>query len=158
MRDVATGEDLPDHLKWIKFSGGSWTKDGKGFFYARYPEPKPGETLTAANRDQKLYYHRLGTPQSDDRLIYQRPDQPDWGFGAQVTDDGRYLVIAVWMGTDRRNRVHVLDLKSGQAPDLTGTVAPLLDEFDAGYTFVANDGPVFYFRTDKGRRAAGSSR
>ncbi|HEX9166454.1 MAG TPA: prolyl oligopeptidase family serine peptidase [Gemmatimonadales bacterium] len=149
VRDVATGADLADHLKWIKFSGGSWTKDGRGFFYSRYPEPKPGEALTAANRDQKLYYHRLGTPQSEDRLIYQRPDQPDWGFSGQVTEDGRYLVISVWMGTDRRNRVHVLDLRDAQAPDLTGTVVPLLDGFDAGYNFVANDGPVFYFRTDQ---------
>jgi len=149
VRDVASGADLADHLKWIKFSGGSWTKDGKGFFYSRYPEPKPGEALTAANRDQRLYYHRLGTPQSEDRLIYERPDQPDWGFSGQVTEDGRYLVIGVWMGTDRRNRVHVLDLVSAQAPDLTGMVVPLLDAFDAGYSFVANDGPVFYFRTDQ---------
>jgi prolyl oligopeptidase len=148
LRDVATGADLPDHLKWIKFSGGSWTKDGKGFFYSRYPEPKPGEALTAANRDQKLYYHRVGTPQAEDRLIYERPDQPDWGFGAHVTDDGRYVVITVWMGTDRRNRIHVLDLKNAPAPDLTGKVVPLLDDFDAGYNFLANDGAAFYFRTD----------
>ena len=147
--DVATGKELGDHLQWIKFSGGTWTKDGRGFFYARYPEPKPGETLTGANRDMRLYYHRIGTAQSGDRLIYQRPDQPDWIFSARVADDGRYLVITVGVGTDRRNRVHVLDLRSAETPDLGGTVTPVLDGFDAGYTFLANDGPVFYFRTDQ---------
>lgn len=148
VRDVATGTDRVDHLKWIKFSGGSWTKDGKGLFYARYAEPKPGEALTATNRNQRLYYHRIGTPQSADILVYQRPDQPDWGFGAGVTDDGRYLVIRVWMGTDRRNRIHVLDLKDPLAPELTGRPVPLLDAFDAGYSYLANDGPTFYFQTD----------
>jgi prolyl oligopeptidase len=147
--DVTSGTTLPDDLKWIKFSGATWTRDNKGFCYSRYPEPKAGETLTGANRDMRLYYHRLGTPQSEDRLVYQRPDQPDWLLNGQVTDDGHYLVISVGVGTDRRNRVHVLDLKDPQSPDLSGTVVPLLDAFDGGYAFLANDGPVFYFRTDQ---------
>ena len=67
VRDVATGKDLPDHLKWIKFSEAEWTPDGQGFFYGRFPEPKPGEDLKGANYDQKVYYHRLGTSQADDR-------------------------------------------------------------------------------------------
>ncbi len=147
VRDIATARDRSDHLRWIKFSGASWTHDGRGFFYSRYPEPTD-KALTSVNRFQKVYYHRLGTPQAQDVLVYERPDQPEWGFGAEVTDDGRYLVMNVWLGTDRRNRVHYLDLRSAARPAVTGAVTRLLDEFDAGYGFIGNDGPVFYFLTD----------
>jgi prolyl oligopeptidase len=147
VRDVATAQDRPDHLKWIKFSGASWTKDGAGFFYSRYPEATD-KALTDVNRFQKLYYHRLGTDQAQDVLVYERPDQPDWGMNAEVTDDGRYAVLTVWLGTDRRNRVYYLDLKSAKRPTVKGDVVRLLDDFDASYAFVGNDGPVFYFLTD----------
>ncbi len=147
VRDVAMGQDRPDHLQWIKFSGASWTKDGAGFFYSRYPEPRD-KALTDVNRFQKLYYHRLGTNQAQDVLVYERPDQPDWGMNAEVTDDGRYAVLQVWLGTDRRNRVYYLDLKDPKRPKVTGEVVRLLDDFDASYSFVGNDGPVFYFLTD----------
>jgi len=147
VRDVVMGQDRPDHLKWIKFSGSSWTKDAAGFFYSRYPEPTD-KALTDVNRFQKLYYHRLGTDQAQDVLVYERPDQPDWGMNAEVTDDGRYAVLQVWLGTDRRNRVYYLDLKDPKRPKVTGEVVRLLDDFDASYSFVGNDGPVFYFLTD----------
>jgi len=147
VRDVVTARDLPDHLKWIKFSGASWTKDGAGFFYSRYPEPTD-KALTDVNRFQRLYYHRLGTDQAQDVLVYERPDQPDWGMNAEVTDDGRYAVLTVWLGTDRRNRVYYRDLKDPRHPRITGEVVRLLDDFDASYAFVGNDGPVFYFLTD----------
>ena len=147
VRDVATAQDRPDHLKWIKFSGASWTKDGAGFFYSRYPEPTD-KALTDVNRFQRLYYHRLGTDQAQDVLVYERPDQPDWGMNGEVTDDGRYAVLTVWLGTDRRNRVYYLDLKSAKRPTVKGDVVRLLDDFDASYAFVGNDGPVFYFLTD----------
>ncbi len=147
VRDVVTARDLPDHLKWIKFSGASWTKDGAGFFYSRYPEPTD-KALTDVNRFQRLYYHRLGTDQAQDVLVYERPDQPDWGMNAEVTDDGRYAVLTVWLGTDRRNRVYYRDLKDPRHPRITGDVVRLLDDFDASYAFVGNDGPVFYFLTD----------
>src|SRR5216117_1954432 len=147
VRDVVTARDLPDHLKWIKFSGASWTKDGAGVFYSRYPEPTD-KALTDVNRFQRLYYHRLGTDQAQDLLVYERPDQPDWGMNAEVTDDGRYAVLHVWLGTDRRNRVYYLDLKDATRPKVTGEVVRLLDDFDASYAFVGNDGPVFYFLTD----------
>ncbi len=147
VRDVATGKDRPDHLKWIKFSGASWTKDGAGFFYSRYPEPVD-KALTDVNRFQRLYYHRLGTDQAQDVLVYERPDQPDWGMNAEVTDDGRYAVLTVWLGTDRRNRVYFRDLNDPKRPQITGEVVRLLDDFDASYTFVGNDGRVFYFLTD----------
>ena len=147
VRDVVTARDLSDHLKWIKFSGASWTKDGAGFFYSRYPEPTD-KALTDVNRFQRLYYHRLGTDQAQDVLVYERPDQPDWGMNGEVTDDGRYAVLTVWLGTDRRNRVYYRDLKDPRHPRITGEVVRLLDDFDASYAFVGNDGPVFYFLTD----------
>jgi prolyl oligopeptidase len=147
VRDIATGRDLADHLKWVKFSGASFTKDGQGFFYSRYPVPE-GAALQSVNRDMKLYYHKVGTDQGADVLVYQRPDQPDWGFGAAVTDDGRYLVTSVWLGTDRRNRVYYRDLGDPMQPALGGEMVRLLDDFDAGYAFAGNDGPVFYFWTD----------
>lgn len=93
VRDIASGADLEDHIRWVKFSGLSWTKDGRGFFYSRYPEPTEGDALLAANRDQKLYYHVVGTPQSTDVLVYERPDQPEWGINASVTEDGRYAIL-----------------------------------------------------------------
>jgi prolyl oligopeptidase len=147
VRDVASARDLPDHLQWIKFSGASWTKDGAGFFYSRYPEPAD-KALRDVNRFQRVYYHRLGTDQRADVLVYERPDQPDWGMNAEVTDDGRYAVLHVWLGTDRRNRIYYLDLQDARHPRVRGTVVRLLDDFDASYGFVGNDGPVFYFLTD----------
>jgi len=143
IRDVRTGRDTGDDLKWIKFSGAAWTRDGSGIFYSRYDEPAAATKMTAANYFQKLYFHRLGTPQSADRLIYQRADQKDWGFGGDVTEDGHYLIISISQGTDRRNRVFYLDLMQPDA-----RVVELLNDFDAQYVFIGNDGPVLWFRTD----------
>ncbi len=142
VRDVSSGKDLPDQIKWVKFSEASWTKDGKGFFYSRYDEPK-GTALRDTNYFQKLYYHKLGTPQAEDKLIYERPDNKELGFGGQVTDDGRFLVIFVWQGTSPKNRLYYKDLTK---PD--SEVVKLLDDFDAEYRFIDNDGPVFWIRTD----------
>ena len=143
VREVETGCDLPDHIRWSKFSGASWSKDGKGFYYSRYDEPKPGEELSEANYYQKLYYHRLGTAQSEDRLVYERPDQKEWGFDGSVTDDGRYLIIHVWRGTERENGLFYQDLTEPGAP-----IVELLNEFDASYGFLGNEGSTFYVKTD----------
>ena len=149
VRDVATKQDRTDHLKWIKFSSAAWTHDGVGFFYSRYPEPTAGtDPLLEVNHNQKVYYHRLGTDQSADRLIYERPDHPDWGFGVEVSADGRYAVYTVWLGTDRRNRIYYQDLADPTHPRLEAPVVRLLDDFDASYGFVGNTGPTFYFQTD----------
>jgi len=142
VRDVDTGQDLPDLIKWVKFSGASWSKDGKGFYYSRFDEPK-GTALRDTNYFQKLYYHQVGTPQAKDKLIYERPDNKELGFGGQVTDDGHYLVIYVSQGTSPKNRLYYKDLTK---PD--SEVVKLLDDFDAAYQFVDNDGPVFWIKTD----------
>ncbi len=143
VRDIATGKDLDDHLRWVKFSRLSWMKDGSGFFYSRYDEPKPGAALTEKNEFHKLCFHKLGTPQSADTVVYERRDHPDWGFGGSVTEDGRYLIIQVWKGTEPKNRVYYKDLTAADS-----TVIELLDNADAKYDFIDNDGPVFLFRTD----------
>lgn len=142
VRNVDTGEDLPDEIRWTKFSGASWTKDNQGFFYSRFDEPA-GNLLTEPTYYHKLYYHRVGTPQADDRLVYHRPDQKEWEFGGHVTEDGQYLIIVVSHGTDRKNRVYYQDLKAND-----GRTVELLDDFDAQYDFVGNDGPLFWFFTD----------
>jgi len=147
VRDITTGRDMADTLRWIKFSGLSWSHDNAGFFYSRFPTPE-GNELTSVVRNQKLYFHRLGAPQSADALVYERPDKPDWGLGGGVTEDGRYVIINVSLGTDIRNRLYYLDLQNAQRPRVTGTVVPLLDDFDASYSFVGNIGPVFYLVTN----------
>ena len=143
VRNIATGEDIDDHLKWIKFSGASWTKDNQGFFYSRYDEPNEQTKLEDVNYYQKLYYHRLGTPQSEDVLIYHRPDQKEWGFSGSVTEDGKYLVISVWLGTDRKNLVFYKNL---QDPD--SSVVELISKFEASYGVIDNDGDTFWIQTD----------
>ncbi|MFL6213898.1 MAG: prolyl oligopeptidase family serine peptidase [Blastocatellia bacterium] len=143
VRDVETAKDLPDTIRWVKFSGASWTKDGKGFFYSRYDEPKAGTQMTGANYFHKLYYHKLGTPQSEDALVYERPDQKEWNINASVTDDGHYLIIYATQGTDRRRRVFYKDLQTSGAQ-----VVPLLDKGDASYSIIDNDGTTFWVRTD----------
>lgn len=142
--DIEKERELSDHLRWVKFSGASWTKDGKGLYYSRYDEPEGDEVkLQAVNYFQKLFYHRLGTDQSEDLLVYERPDQKEWGFQGHVTDDGRYLVIVVWVGTEPKNGIFYKDLSDPKSP-----VVELLAEFDAEYSFIDNDGPVFWIMTD----------
>ncbi|MBZ8181114.1 prolyl oligopeptidase family serine peptidase [Oscillatoria salina] len=141
--DVATGENREDKLKWIKFSGASWTKDDRGFFYSRYDEPNEETKLEDVNYYQKLYYHKLGTSQAEDILIYDRPDEKEWGFSGNVSEDGKYLIISVWRGTDPKNLVFYKDLENPEAE-----VIELISEFEANYDFVDNDGTIFWFRTD----------
>jgi len=144
VREIETGADLSDSVKWVKFSGASWTTDGKGFFYSRYDEPNEKTKLEDANYYQKLFYHRIGAPQSEDVLVYERKDQKEWGFDGRVTEDGRYLIVSVWQGTDPKNLVFYKDLQSPGAK-----VIELVNEFEAAYNFIGNDGPLFWFRTDK---------
>lgn len=121
----------------------SWTRDGRGFFYARYPQPQEGAAFQSLNFTQKIYYHRLGTPQSDDVFVFFDEDHPDWSYSNQVTDDGRYLVVTVSVSSADRYRVFYKDLSEPY-----GSVVSLVDRFENEYTFIGNDGPLFYFKTD----------
>ena len=141
VRSIDTGEDLPDVIEWSKFSEAAWLPDGSGFFYVRYDAPQAGEEFQGANYFQKLFFHRCGTQQSADVLVYERLDEKEWGFEPHVSEDGRYLVVNVLQGTDIRNRVFYRDLQGGDFVELIG-------DLEAAYTFIGNDGPTFYFRTD----------
>ncbi len=142
VRDVATGADLDDTIEWSKFSGASWLLDGSGFYYSRYAEPDESTQFKDGNYNHQLYFHRLGTSQSDDVLVYERPDHPDWNISGYVTEDGRWLVISCSQGTDPNNRLFLQDLAH---PD--SSVEPLLDEGDASYDIVGNDGETFVLLT-----------
>jgi len=148
LRSVETSEDLPDDLRWVKFSNIAWTKDAKGFFYCRFPEPPAdANPMWHPNLNQKVYYHRLGTPQTEDLLILERPDQPEWRFSVTVSEDGRYAVIAV-SEAGPKDLVYFIDLQRPTQPNLKSPVQPLIDRWEASYQFLGNDGTLFYFRTD----------
>jgi len=144
VREVASGSDLSDEVHWSKFSGATWDENGDGFWYSRYPAPVDGEALQSQILNQQLWYHRRGTDQTDDVLAYERPDHPEWGFGATLSEDGRYQVINIWQGTSPRNALFYRDLS-----DRSGRVIELLPSFDASYTFLGNVGGVFYLQTDR---------
>lgn len=142
--DIASGKRLEDHLKWVKFSGVSWTPDNQGFFYSRYDEPEEGAEFTGVNYYQKLFYHKVGDPQSADQLIYQRADEKEWGFDGEVSEDGRFVIISIWRGTERKNQIFYRELN---AP--SDKVVELLSGFDAEYQFLGNDGTKMWFLTDR---------
>ncbi len=144
--DTATGTLTGDELKWLKFGGGvDWAKDGSGFYYSRFPAPPPGETYQQSSLNQKVYFHKLGTPQSADRLVYATPDHPDYGHGANITEDGKWLVVTTSVGTDDRYEVTLIDLRNpGAKPRI------LVKGFVNNYSFVGNDGTTFYFVTNDG--------
>jgi len=144
VRDLLTGADLPDLLEWVKFSNISWAADGEGFYYSRYDAPAAGAALTGVNYFQKLYFHRLDTPQSADRLVYARSDRKEWGFSGEVSEDGRLLVISVWQGASEKSQVLYQRLDAPGAP-----VVSLVDNFDAGFSFLGNDGDTLFFKTDR---------
>lgn len=146
VRDVADGKDRDDDIKWAKFTGTSWTKDNQGFFYSRYPQPD-AKLFQSANRNHKIYYHVLGTPQAQDRLIYERPDEPEWLMNAGVTEEGDYAIISL-SKTGPKNRIYYIDLKDPQQPQVAGEVVKLIDVFEASYSFIGHDGTTFYFETD----------
>ena len=148
VRDLATGQDLADTIDWVKFSSATWTPDGQGFFYSRYDEPAPGMALSGVNYFQKLYYHRLGTPQSADVLVLDNPGEKQWGFGTNVSDDGRLLIVSVSNGTGRRNGLMLLPLQGGAYRG--GRPEPLTLAFDAQYLPLTLDGSRLVLRTDRG--------
>ena len=143
VRRVEDAQDTTDDIRWAKFTEISWAKDGSGIYYSRYDEPKGENALKAVNKYQKVYFHRLGQSQAQDTLVFERDDQPDWGFAANVSDDGRYLIISGSQGTDVRNRVFYKDLRKADAP-----VQALVEELVASYAFIGNTGDTLYFLSD----------
>lgn len=143
VRDIEAETDLPDALRYVKFSDPAWDPQSQGMFYGKYPDPEPGRQFSSRNEQMKVMYHRLGAPQSDDVVVYYRPDHPEWSYLVGVTDDGRYLILTVWVGTDPRYRVLVKDLTHPYAMPMD-----LIDDFENKYEFIDNDGPVLYFDTD----------
>ena len=148
VRDLASNRDSDDVIKWMRFSGFGWTKDSKGFFYSRYPEPPAGKVLEAALTGQALYYHRVGTAQSEDRLIYERKDLPTWFIGGDVTEDGRYLLVTMAQGSENKNRLYVADLGNPQQPNIDAPVKSVIETDDAEYAPIGNVGTVMYLRSD----------
>jgi prolyl oligopeptidase len=149
VRDISSGKDLPDEIRWVRFSDISWTNDAKGFFYSRYPEPPKGKQLEAALSGHALYYHKISTPQAEDRLIYQRKDLPTWFVNGDVTEDGRYLIIAIAKGADNSNRLYYSDLSDPLRPAIDAPVHPIFEEDGAEFSAVGNSGPKLYVRTDR---------
>jgi len=144
VRRVDDGTDLPDLLLWSKFTSVAWLKDGSGFYYSRYEEPKPDAALSEANYFNKLYFHRLGQKQAEDALIYERKDKRKWSFVASTTQDGRYVVVTAHEGTDPKNVVLYLDLKRPNA-----ALVELVGQMEAEYSFLGNRGSSFWFQTDR---------
>ncbi len=142
--NTETGEHLSDMLPPNRQGGVSWLNDNSGFFYQRFPAPEAGAELRAANKYPKIYFHKLGTPLSEDKLIYERPDDGELFVGGRVTEDGKWFLISVSKGTQRMNEIHVKDLSKADMP----TIAVVNDRSNS-WGYVGNDGAVFYFRTDK---------
>ena len=149
VREIATGKDLSDEVRWVRFSSISWTNDTKGFFYSRYPEPPKNKVLEASLSGHALYYHRIGTPQSEDTLVYERKDLPSWVIIGDVTEDGRYLLITMFEGAENKNSLFYADLGSPEAPRIGAPIKPLMKVNDAEYLPIGNKGATIYVRSDK---------
>ena len=139
--DLANLKPLADEIKWVKFNSPSWKKDGSGFYYGRFDEPKEGQKFQALNLNMKVYFHKLGTAQSEDVQVHATPDHPDWGFQTVITDDGNYLLLITHVGTDHRYRVEWADLRN---PDFK--LVTLVDKFENEWDFAGNEGDTLYFK------------
>jgi len=148
VRNLATGQNTADTIRWVKFSGASWTKDGKGFFYSRYPEPPKGQQLKVKLENQALYYHRLGTPQSADVKVYARPDNPTWFVFGGVDESGRYLFVSTSKGTDK-NELYLADLGDPMRPSVRAAVKPVVTGHDANYFPLGVANGRLYLQVDK---------
>ncbi|MBV2149389.1 prolyl oligopeptidase family serine peptidase [Sphingobium sp. AS12] len=141
--DVDTGKVLDDRIEWVKFSTLAWDGRGEGFFYSRYPAPQGDTAFRSANENQQLFYHRVGTAQAQDRLIYATPDRPKLSHTAQVTNDGRWLVISSFEGIDPRREVHVAALDGGPIKPRRLVKGPVQD-----WRLIGSRGSTLYFITD----------
>ncbi len=140
--DIETGEVLEDEIKWAKFSGASWENDDSGFFYQKYDEPQ-GELLKEVNESPKLMFHKIGTDQSEDYVVYENPDQPRWGWGINVIEDSNIKILSISEGTDERNRLYI-QLNAGEK------FIPLIDELIGAYSFIDSKDGILWFYTTEG--------
>jgi len=143
VRDIATGEDLDDVVDWAKSDSVAWRKDKSGFYYMAPEAPEAGSEYLAANSFRRILFHRIGSQQQDDEIVFARADHPQWYPSAQVTDDGRFLVLSVFDGTAPQAQVHVLDLAQPGAE-----FQPLVGDFDSIADFVTSKDTTFYLVTD----------
>jgi len=143
--DVATGQPTSDEVRWVKYSNLDWAKDGSGFYYSRFAEPAQGQQFQATSENQQVYFHRLGTPQSEDRLVYATPDRPRLGHSAEVSEDGRWLIVSSSEGTDARYEITLIDLTQPSAPPRR-----LITGFENDWTYLGNRGTIFYWSTNNG--------
>jgi prolyl oligopeptidase len=150
IRNAANARDMRDTLKWVKFSGISWTRDNKGFFYEGYDPQTSGNKLTNVVRNQRIYYHHVGSPQASDLVIYEQKDQPDWIYDTQVTDDGTFAIITINQGTSSKNRLYLIYLDNPKKPSVNAPIVRLIDDAESENTFIDNAGDVFFVRTDRG--------
>ncbi|MGL5003562.1 MAG: prolyl oligopeptidase family serine peptidase, partial [Casimicrobium sp.] len=152
VRDIDSGKDLPDRIQWVKFSSAEWSADSKGFFYGAYDAPKKGEKLTGQNFFQKAYYHRLGSPQSKDTLIYERKDQKEWGFGVWMSEDGKHVFNQISRGTERRNGLLWAPTtgatKAGGVQLRQSDFKTLTLDFDASYEVIGSRDDTVWIKTD----------
>jgi prolyl oligopeptidase len=148
IRDVGSGRDLPDTVRMSRPSRIAWTYDNKGFLYSRYDEASGG-TSPGELRYHKLYYHRINSRQIDDQLVYDRPDEPDWRFDAQVNYDGQFIIISITGKTDSMNRIYLIDVGNPSKPTIDNPIVKLIDRFDSRYDYVGNGGFMFLFRTNR---------
>ena len=142
IRNVETGHDLDEVIEWSKFCNAAWMPDASGFYYSRFDEPVQGGEFQNTNYNQKVFFHKLNTPQGQDGLVYERLDQREWGFQSKITDDGRYHTLVVWQGTDVRNRFFYRDLQD------QNQFVELIPDMEATYELIGNDGTTFYFFTN----------
>ncbi|MEZ0495773.1 prolyl oligopeptidase family protein [Sphingomonas sp. IW22] len=142
--DVDSGKVLPDEVKWVKFSNLAWAKDGSGFYYSRFPAPAAEQQFQALNENQAVYFHKLGTAQDADQLIYSTPETPRRGHFAEVSDDGRYLVVTTTEGTDNRYEITLIDLTTPGAKPIK-----LVPGLENEWSYAGNRGTTFYWLTNK---------
>ena len=141
--EIETGKKLEDKIEWIKFGGVSWAPDSSGFYYSSYEAPEEGEAYQSTNTNQKVFFHRLGTKQSEDKLVHKDDKHPKWGFTPTVTEDGKYLVVTTWKGTDDRYRILYRSIEDSESE-----LKVLIDNFENEYSFIGNEGSLFYFKSD----------
>jgi prolyl oligopeptidase len=143
IRDIVSGKDLPDLIHWVKDSEPTWLRDDTGFYYSRYPEPPAAQLLTAAALNEKVYFHKLGDPQSADKLIYERPEHPNWGLFPSVLEASPYMLITIYQGIEGKNTLAYLDTSHANS-----RVTDLINKIEFAYSPIAAVGSVVYMQTN----------